>query len=114
MNKTLRNLLRVAGVAVGIGAAIWAMRDKLLPAPNVPDEPPARFRTGPGNAPPPSDGDDLTAVKGIGPVYASRLDSAGLASYAALAAADAAAVATAAGVSEAVAQGWIDRAAAFT
>ena len=112
MNKPLRNLLRVAGIAIGVGAAVWAMRDKLLPAPNVPDEPPPRFRTGP-EEPVAADGDDLTVIKGIGPVYASRLVQAGIITFAELAKAAAPGVATAAGVSEGIAAAWIEQASAL-
>ena len=111
MNKPLKNLLRVAGIAIGIGAAVWAMRDKLLPAPNVPDEPPPRFRTGPETAPGPTGPDDLTMIKGIGPVYASRLTQRGVASFADLASRPPAELAGLAGVSEPVAASWIAQAA---
>ena len=46
MNQPLKQFLRIGGVVVGLGAAVWALRDKLLPAPAMPDEPPPRFRTG--------------------------------------------------------------------
>jgi predicted flap endonuclease-1-like 5' DNA nuclease len=112
MNKPIRNMLRVAGIAIGVGAAVWAMRDKLLPAPNIPEEPPPRFRTGPVMPVANGGGDDLTEIKGIGPVYASRLAQAGIATFATLAAATPAIVAEGAGVSEAVAAAWIEQAAA--
>jgi len=112
MNRTLKNVFRVAGIAVGLGAAVWALRDKLLPAPNVPDEPPPRFRTGPTDARATGEeGDDLTEIKGIGPVYASRLPAAGIDTFAALAKADPDAVAAAAKVSEQTAAEWIEQAA---
>lgn len=114
MKKPLRNLLRVAGIAIGVGAAVWAMRDKLLPAPNVPDEPPPRFRTGPEKPPAAASSDDLTEIKGIGPVYASRLAEAGMTSFAQLASGSAAQIAGAAGVSEQVAAAWIGQAAGRT
>ena len=107
MNRPLKNLLRIAGIAVGVGAAVWAMRDKLLPAPDIPDEPPPRFRTGPA----PSDGsDDITEIKGIGPAYAGRLADQGITTFTELAAADIEDVAAAARVSPARAGSWIEAA----
>ena len=110
MNQPLKQFLRIGGVVVGLGAAVWALRDKLLPAPAMPDEPPPRFRT--GGADPVVAADDLTEVKGIGPVYAERLIDAGITTFAELTSADAAAVAEAAGVSESMAEGWLEQAAA--
>lgn len=108
MNKPLKQVLRIGGVIVGLGAAVWALRDKLLPAPEIPDGPPPRFRTGDTSA---TSDDDLTTVKGIGPVYAERLVEAGITSFAALVSAGAAAVSEAAGVSESTATSWMEQAA---
>ena len=104
MNKPLKQVLRIGGVVIGLGAAVWALRDKLLPAPQIPDGPPPRFRTAE------TSGDDLTAVKGIGPVYAERLVEADITSFAALADGGAAAVSEAAGVSESTAASWMEQA----
>jgi len=111
MNQPLKQVLRVGGVVIGLGAAVWALRDKLLPAPEIPDGPPPRFRTVP---PSPVGADDLTEVKGVGPVYAQRLVDAGITSFGMLANADAAAVAGAANVSESQAESWIGQAANHT
>ena len=108
MNKPLKQVLRIGGVIVGLGAAVWAMRDKLLPAPEIPDGPPPRFRTADTSATP---GDNLTTVKGIGPVYAERLADVGITSFDELVSADAAAVSEAAGVSESTASSWMEQAA---
>mgnify|MGYP003702309529 CR=1 FL=1 len=51
--------------------------------------------------------DDLTAIKGVGPTYASRLAEVGILTFADLAKADAAKVAEVAKVSEKVAGSWI-------
>ena len=107
MNKPFKQFLRVGGVVVGLGAAVWALRDKLLPAPEIPDGPPPRFRTVP---PSPNAADDLTEVKGV----AQRLVDAGITSFAMLANADVAAVAGAANVSESQAASWIGQAAKHT
>ncbi len=116
MNQPLKQVLRIGGVVIGLGAAVWALRDKLLPAPEIPEGPPPRFRTGTAGAGNADSGaeDDLTEVKGIGPVYSERLAEAGVTSFAELAAADVAAVAGAAGVSESVAASWMEQAADHT
>ena len=104
--SAFKTFLRVAGVVVGLGAAAWALRDKLLPAPAIPDGPPPRFRTSESQSAP-SEPDDLTAIKGIGPVYAERLVAAGIDSFAALAAAAPESAGDAAGVSADTATSWV-------
>ena len=79
MNQTVKNLIRIGGLVAGIGAAIWAMSDRILPTPEIHDEPPPLFRT-------PAQPDDLTEIKGIGPVKASSLNEAGVDTFADLAA----------------------------
>ena len=91
-------LVTLAGVAAGVA---WLLKDQLVPATQPTSHPPA-FR----NPPPPPEPaatsapadpngeafrlqDDLTAVNGIGPVYAKRLAGAGIKSFSDLAAADA-------------------------
>ncbi|GMQ85795.1 MAG: hypothetical protein BMS9Abin07_1363 [Acidimicrobiia bacterium] len=108
MKEPIKTFLRIAGVVVGLGAAAWALRDRLLPAPAIPEGPPPRFRTSP---PAKADPDDLTAVKGIGPVYAERLVAAGYDTFATLVAAGADAVGDAAGVSSQTAAKWVKSAA---
>jgi predicted flap endonuclease-1-like 5' DNA nuclease len=112
MRQPLKNILRIGGVVAGLGAAVWALRDKLLPAPEIPEGPPPRFRT--GSPDPSATPADLTKVKGIGPVYAERLAAAGIATFTELAAATAGAVSEAAGVSESTATIWIEQAAALS
>jgi predicted flap endonuclease-1-like 5' DNA nuclease len=113
MNNTAKNAIRVVGVVVSLGAAVWALRDRLLPAPEIPDGPPPKFRepSATADTPPPA---DLTAVKGIGPKTSAKLTDAGIADLATLAAADAAAVAEAADTSETMAARWIESAASLT
>ncbi len=103
MNQAAKNLLRVAGVVAGLGAAAWALRDKMLPPPEVQEGPPPNFRTGGG-------ADDLTLIKGIGPVYRDRLTGVGVHSFFDLAEASASEIAEAAGVSESIAHGWMQAA----
>ena len=105
MNDPLKTFLRIAGVIVGLGAAAWALRERLMPAPAVPEGPPPKFRT--SSTTPSAGTDDLTAVKGIGPVYAERLVAAGIDSFAALASAGAEAAGAAAGVSANTADKWV-------
>jgi predicted flap endonuclease-1-like 5' DNA nuclease len=95
----------LAAVAATI---VWLTREHLLPTPHVTHEPPPHYRSTP---PPPDEAaDDLTAIKGIGPVYASRLDERGVHSFRALANADAATLATSLGISPNVAADWIAQA----
>lgn len=103
MNQAAKNLLRVAGVVAGLGAAAWALRDRMLPTPETQEGPPPKFRTGGGS-------DDLTLIKGVGPVYRDRLTEFGVHSFAELAQATAPDIAEAAGVSESIAQGWVQAA----
>jgi predicted flap endonuclease-1-like 5' DNA nuclease len=63
---------------------LWQQRREVTPRPLVvssrqPDALPASQE-------PPSDRDDLTAIKGIGPVFAKRLNKAGIFTFAQLAA----------------------------
>lgn len=63
------------------------------------------------------DADDLTAIHGIGPVYAARLRAAGLATYAAIAAASAdqlAAIVAPDGVRVPAVDDWIAQAQSLT
>ena len=114
MNHTAKNLIRIAGVVAGLGAAVWAMRDRLLPAPEVPQGPPPRFREAARPAPAVAEPEDLTIIKGIGPVTATKLADAGILNLRALADSDAATVAGAAGTNEATANAWIDAAKSLT
>ena len=113
MDHPFKTFLRIAGVVVGLGAAAWALRDRLLPPPAIPDAPPPRFRTTPP-APPASTGsDDLTAIKGVGPARAQRMNAAGYHSIASLISAGPEAVGEAAGVSTQTAAKWLSSASAL-
>jgi len=115
MNHTARNLIRVAGVVVGLGAAVWALRDRLLPAPEVHSEPPPRFRTieTSTDVSDTSETDDLTAIKGIGPVTAARLAENNIHSFKAITDMTPESLADAAGTSSEAAGAWIDSAASL-
>lgn len=103
MNNAAKNLLRVAGVVAGLGAAAWVLRDRMLPPPEIHDEPPPRFRSGGGT-------DDLTVISGIGPVYQERLASKGIHSFNDLSACSPDELAEVVGTSVAVAEGWVESA----
>lgn len=93
---------RILAILGGIGVTIWAMRDRFISL-TVPREPePPSFRSPPSvpTVPPASpagteqqpvdsksaEPDDLTDVRGIGPVFAQRLADAGITTFAQLAA----------------------------
>lgn len=103
----MKRFARILGIIAGIGVIVWAVRDRFVSL-TVPKEPePPAFRTPPtparptpaedpgavaasgepAGAPPVASADDLTEVKGIGPVFAGRLTEAGITSFAELAAA---------------------------
>ena len=85
-------LARFFGALGGVGAVAWMMRDRFVSI-AIPREPePPAFRTPPtspkAEAPRPREtprstepSDDLTRVKGIGPVFAERLKSAGITTF---------------------------------
>jgi len=106
MNHAMKNAIRIAGMVAGLAAAAWAVRDRMLPAPEAPTDTPPRFRHG---SEPSSD--DLTEIKGIGPAFATRLAEVNIDSFSELAEQDADAVATAVNTTPETAQRWIDAAA---
>jgi predicted flap endonuclease-1-like 5' DNA nuclease len=99
MNQTLKNLIRISGALAGLGAAIWAMSSRLLPSPEIHDEPPPLFRI-------PPQPDDLTQIKGIGPVKASQLNDAGVDTFSELAEMPTDTLATVTGTSLSTATRW--------
>lgn len=133
MKRLIKFLLIVAVLA----AVASQLRRHLVPTPARPTTEPPRFRVsaetpsapnvtddGAGDAEAeddraaetsaPATADDLTQVKGIGPVYASRLAEVGITTFAALAAADADTIATVADVAGAAAVDWVDQARSLT
>ena len=105
MNQTVKNLIRIGGAVAGLGAAIWALRDRLLPSPEIHDEPPPLFRTAPSP-------DDLTEIKGIGPVTSDKLNQAGVKQFSDITAMSADELSETAGTSAASATKWIEDARA--
>lgn len=126
----MKKLLRAMGIVAGIGAAIWLMKDRFLQIPEHGDGEISPFRvpsTDGNRAKDPStlvtptpkepsdlaesaDGDDLTEINGIGPVYSRRLVALGVATFSDLAAADAAVVAGHLNVATEQVKGWIEQA----
>lgn len=87
-------------VVLAIWAAVtWRFRENLLPVPTPETGPvppirhPRPAARGPAAPTAESAGDDLTEVKGVGPVYQGRLTEMGITTFADLAGADADAVA---------------------
>ncbi len=116
----MRRITKLGGFLVGIGAGaaaiVWLVKDRLLgpeAAPVGAEDAPA-FRVAPGPpAAPPADADDLSEVRGIGPVYRARLEQVGITTFRGLAEAEPESVATAAEVSLDRAEEWVRQASAI-
>ena len=106
----LKKLLRVITLLAVLAAIVWLTRERLLPAPKVEDDPRPHYRSTP--PPPHREPDDLTAIKGIGPVFAARLEQAGIRSFRGLSEIDAATIADGIGTTEARVADWISQARA--
>jgi predicted flap endonuclease-1-like 5' DNA nuclease len=134
VKKPVRIILILAAWA----AVTWIFREKLLPVPKPDRNPPPHFRTEkvattprddqpdspPGAADPApqplradspqtTGHDDLTEVRGIGPVYQHRLADIGVTTFAQLAACDAASIAEQVEVRESQVREWMDQAREF-
>lgn len=104
----ITKLLRLAVLVALATAIVWLTREHLLPTPHVSHEPPPHYRSTP---PPPQEApDDLTAIKGIGPVYAAKLDDMGIKSFRCLSELDPQTIADAMGTSPQTATDWIAQA----
>lgn len=119
----MKRLARVLGVIGGLGAIAWAMRDRLVSVAISREPVPPAFKTSESSPTPMAaapdrddrlDARELTAVGGIGPVYATRLETVGISTLADLAASRPEQVAAAAEVPLARANGWIDAASDLT
>ena len=113
-NPPMRRVTRVTGVVIGVGAAIgavaWMLRDRIAKPQPAPAPPAARFRVSPPPTAERTDGDDLAAIRGIGPVFKARLAAAGISRFDELAAASPDRLADIAGVPEPRAREWVDQA----
>lgn len=115
--KRFLKLLFLAGIAYGI---VWYVREQMVPTPAAPSANAPRFRVPPhksdeavpmvAEAAATPDGDDLEAVKGIGPVYAARLADFGINRFSELLEGDADAIAAALDVSTTQVEDWKNQA----
>ncbi len=110
----MKNVIRFFGVLAGLGTVIWVMRDRFISL-ALPREPePPTFRVAPHPPQPieekPTHSDDLTIVKGVGPVFAARLEDSGITNLADLSAADAEVLAKAIDVPATRVSDWIEEA----
>lgn len=93
-----------------VAVIVWLTREHLLPTPRVIDDEHPHFRSTPPA--PAAEHDDLTEIKGIGPVYAGRLAEEGIRSFRGLSEIDAATIAATVGTTEQAVADWIDQAKA--
>jgi large subunit ribosomal protein L21 len=107
----MKKLLRILVLAAIVWGVVWLTRDRMLPPPRVSSESPPPFRHGEAAEAGDAGADDLKAVKGIGPVYESRLTAMGITTYAQLAASDTARVSDALDVGTATVDDWKAQAA---
>lgn len=106
-------LLRFLGVLALASTIVWLTREHLLPTPKVSHEPPPHYRSTPPPPPTPTTRpapDDLTDIKGIGPVFAMRLGAIGIDSFKKLSETDIDTLTDAAGTSSSNAADWIKQA----
>lgn len=111
-----RKLARLLGLAAGVGAIAWAMRERFvtLTLTREPEPPTFTLPPEPVESPVSVEPDDLTQIPGIGPVFARRLMEAGIATFSHLAAADPSAVAGITNVPIARVDRWIQESAGLT
>ena len=116
-NSGMHRITKLGGYVIGIGAGaaavVWLVKDRLLGPETVPARPEdaSASRVAPGPPSPPSvSDDDLSEVKGIGPVYRARLEQAGFTTFSALALATTAEIAAAAEIPTDKAADWIRQA----
>jgi predicted flap endonuclease-1-like 5' DNA nuclease len=114
----MRRATRIGGVVAGVTAAgvamVWLLKDRILGPETTPvtREHAPRFRVVPSSKPGKraAGADDLSQVKGIGPVYRARLVEGGITTFSALATAAPARLAEIAEVGEETAAAWAKQA----
>ncbi len=111
MKRTTKVTGIVVGVGAGIAAVAWMLRDRLIqPARKGAPPTAAAFRV----TPPPTrerpDADDLSLIRGIGPVFKARLAAAGISRFDELGTISPERIAEIAGVPATRAREWIDQA----
>lgn len=100
----VKKLAKVVGLIGAAAAVLWAMRDRFVSVATSREPELPTFRT------PASVSTTVDAIDGIGPVFARRLNQAGIDDVPTLAKASPDSVAEAAGVSAARAKDWIEKA----
>ncbi len=115
----MKRLIRLL-VFVALGTAVaWWLRERLVPPPQLPEEHPPPFRSAPHAHTPedpdpvPPDSDDLSIIRGIGPVYRERLADAAVTTFEQLAGADTVTLAEAVDVAAAQVEDWQEQARAL-
>lgn len=114
----MQRATRIGGVVAGVAAAgvamVWLLKDRILGPETTPvtREQAPRFRVVPSLKPGRSShgADDLSEIKGIGPVYKARLIDGGVTTFSALAATAPAKLAEIAEVGEETAVAWAKQA----
>lgn len=110
MKRSAKAASIVIGVGAGLAAVAWMLKDRLIrPVPAPAAESPA-FRVAPPPAEPRRDADDLTEIRGIGPVFKARLAAAGVSRFDELGRLDPDRVAEIAGVTAGRAAEWVEQA----
>ncbi len=120
----MKKLVRIILILAVWATVTWIFREKLLPIPRPDPNPPPHFRDEAATPAPPSiapaesdasdETEDLTEVRGIGPVYQHRLAEMGVTTLAELATGDPAAIADHVEVSETQVREWMDQARDLT
>jgi predicted flap endonuclease-1-like 5' DNA nuclease len=111
VNRNVRYGAIAAAAFGAVVAAAWLLKDRLAgPAPAAAPTPPVAPVAPTPPPTPPGEPDDLSTIKGIGPVYRTRLEEAGIVSFAALATADAVTLAEQVEAPASRVQAWIDAA----
>ncbi|CAN5325249.1 hypothetical protein BH24ACT7_BH24ACT7_26640 [soil metagenome] len=117
----MKHLLRAACTVWVMVLAVYLLRDRLLPPPVI-DPAPARIHGTPTPAAVPATtaphpaasasraAYDLTAIVGIGPVYAARICAEGITSFAQLADGEPGSIAAAVSAREEMVADWIEQA----
>lgn len=98
----MKRIAKVVGFIGGALAVAWAMRDRFISVATSREPEPPAFRTKDSEARP------VDSIDGIGPVFAQRLQEAGIKDVESLASANPDQVAEAASVSAARARTWIE------
>jgi large subunit ribosomal protein L21 len=89
---------------------LWRQKRELSPPPMILEKPRKEEKIGQAKAEEPTVSDPLEQIKGIGPVYATRLNEVGIMTFAQLAMSDPPDIGNITGVASSVASKWIQEA----